>query len=56
MTKENTKILRFKSNAECAKYFEVSKTSVGRWMDKNTHISTKKGVFLFTKEYEKVDT
>ena len=56
MTKENTKILRFKSNAECAKYFEVSKTYLGRWMNKNTHISTKKGVFLFTKQYEKVDT
>jgi len=27
---ESSETLRFKSNAECAKYFEVSKVSVGR--------------------------
>jgi hypothetical protein len=27
---ENSEIIRFKSNAECAIYFEVSKVSIGR--------------------------
>lgn len=45
----NNNSLKFKSNSECAEYFEVSKVSVGRWITKNTHIQTKKGVFLFKK-------
>lgn len=47
---------KFKSNAECAKYFEVTKVSVGRWINKNTPISTKKGMFLFTKAQDDIDT
>lgn len=47
---------KFKSNAECAKYFEVTKVSVGRWINKNTPVSTKKGVFLFTKAQDDIDT
>lgn len=44
--------LKFISNAECANYFEVSKVSVGRWINKNVPIPSKKGVFLFTKAYD----
>jgi len=39
----------FKSNMDCAKYFEVSKVTVGRWITKNSYISTTKGVFCFKK-------
>lgn len=39
----------FKSNADCAKYFSVSKVTVGRWIAKNSFRSTKKGTFLFKK-------
>jgi hypothetical protein len=31
----------FKSNIDCAKYFSVNKVSVGRWITKNSYISTK---------------
>uniref|UniRef100_UPI0020013961 hypothetical protein n=1 Tax=Exserohilum turcicum TaxID=93612 RepID=UPI0020013961 len=54
---ENTDSLKFKSNAECAKHFEVTKVSVARWINRNTPISTKKGVFLFKKVCDgRVDT
>ena len=49
---ENSEIIRFKSNAECAIYFEVSKVSIGRWILKNTPVLTKKGNFLFKKVYD----
>lgn len=39
----------FKSNADCAKYFSVSKVTIGRWTAKNSFINTKKGTFLFKK-------
>lgn len=53
---ENMERLKFKSNAECAKYFQVTKVSVARWINKNTPVPTKKGVFIFTKAYDEVDT
>lgn len=40
----------FKSNADCAKYFSVSKVTVARWINKNSSITTKKGIFFFFKE------
>ncbi len=49
---ENKNSLRFKSNAECAKYFEVSKVTVGRWISKNSPVPTKKGTFRLKKLYE----
>ena len=49
---ENNETLRFKSNAECSKYFEVTKTTIARWINKNIPILTKKGTFLFKKLYD----
>lgn len=49
---ENSKSLKFKSNAECATYFGVSKVSVGRWITKNGPVSLQskvKGTFSFKK-------
>ena len=49
---ENTSSLRFNSNAECANYFEVSKVTVGRWISKNSPVTTKKGTFRFKKLFD----
>ncbi len=44
---ENT--IGFRSNAACSDYFSVSKVSVGRWINRNSPVLTKKGTFLFQK-------
>ena len=49
---ENTISLRFNSNAECANYFEVSKVTVGRWISKNSPVTTKKGTFRLKKLFD----
>lgn len=43
----------FNTNASCAKYFSVSKVSVGRWINKNTPIVTKKGTFVLKKSQKR---
>lgn len=51
VTDNNGKSLTFESNVKCAEYFEVSKVTIGRWINKNAYVDTKKGVFLFKKIY-----
>lgn len=35
------KSLTFESNVKCAEYFEVSKVTIGRWINKNTYVDAK---------------
>jgi len=38
-----------RTSAACAEYFTVSKTTVARWIAKNSPVFTKKGTFIFKK-------
>ena len=46
---ENSISFCLRTSAACAEYFTVSKTTVARWIAKNSPVFTKKGIFIFKK-------
>ncbi len=51
--KDSDKELTFESNVKCAEYFDVTKVSVGRWINRGGYVKTEKGIFCFYKKAKK---